>query len=376
MRNLIVAVLCAFLLTLTVSAQFQVTVNGGYGGGKYRGGFRFAHVWAAANPPNMVFDKWTGDTILLIDPNASHTRVSLKQKNIRLTATYKAAPDWNPVFDSVNSSSYGYYFPQNVRGLVFRFHGTGGSGESFFTKSEDRIAANDFVAAGFAVVALDSFNRTDKQWSTAQPPNNRDLSNIQAIINSFISRGLITTSTPIFTSGMSNGGGFSPRAAYFLSISGVNVRGAAVYCAQGSTFASQSNVPTTWNIAQYDSTIGADGTQAALTAFQTVSGRGIAAQYNVNVPSPVYAQRFTRISGLTVSDSQAIYNSLKNNGFLDGNDYLIQDPATSNWQNVIPVAYNSKRGDIFDQLNVCYTAHQFYSDYDSRVIAFFNAQIP
>ncbi|MBC7797241.1 MAG: hypothetical protein H7Z37_10250, partial [Pyrinomonadaceae bacterium] len=300
----------------------------------------------------------------------------LKQKNIRLTATYKPAPDWNPVFDSVNSSSYGYSFPQNVRGLLFRFHGTGGSGASFFDKSEDRIAANDFVAAGFAVVSLDSANRVDKQWSTAQPPNNPDLANIQAVINSFVSRGLITSATPIFTLGMSNGGAFSPRAAYFLSVSGANIKGAAVYCAQGNTFAAQSNVPTTWNIAQYDGNIGASGNQAALTAFQTVFGRGIAAQYNVNVPSPLYVQRFTRISGLTVNDSQIIYNSLKNNGFLDGNDYLIQDPGTSNWQSVIPTVYSSYRGDIADQLSACYAAHQFFGDYNNRVISFFNAQIP
>ena len=375
MKNFYIAVFLSLLLTLTVSAQFQVTVNGGYGSGKYKSAARFVHVWAAANPPNMVFDKWVGDTLSLADANAWHTRILLKQKNTVLTATYKNAPGWNPTSEAVNGSAYGYYFPPNVRGLVFRFHGSGGSGSSFFTKSEDRVAANDFVAAGFAVVSLDSVNRVDKQWSTAQPPNNPDFTNIQAIINSFIARGLITSATPLFTVGMSNGGAFSPRAAYFLSVSGANIKGAAVYCAQGSTFASQSNVPTTWNIAQYDDNIGADGNQGALTAYQIVSGRGIAAQYNINIPSPLYVQRFARISGLSLNDSQIIYDSLKNNGFLDSNNYLIQDPNTSGWENVIAATYNSKRGDIGDQLNVCYTAHQFFTDYNNRVIAFFNARI-
>ena len=174
---------------------------------------------------------------------------------------------------------------------------------------------------------------------------------------------------------MSNGGAFSPRAAYSLSNSGFNVKGAAVYCASGGTFAGQSNVPTTWNIAQYDDNIGAEGNQGALAAYQTVSGRGIAAQFNVNIPSPVFTQRFARISGLSLGDSQAIFDSLKTNGYFDSANYIKADPNTSGWESVIPSVYNNKRGDIGDQLNACYTAHQFYSDYDSRLIAFFNSRI-
>lgn len=375
MKNSILASFLLLFSWLTVSTQFQVTVTVGSGSGKYKGAGQLAHVWAAANPPNMVFDKWSGDTELVSDINAWHTRVSLKRKNINLTAIYKNAADWNPTFDTVNGSSYGYYIPPNVRGVMFRFHGSGGSGSSVFTKSEDRIAANDFVAAGYAIVSLDSSNRVERQWSTVQPPNNPDLANIQALINLFISRGSITSATPIFTYGMSNGGAFSPRAAYWLSISGTNVKGAAVYCAQGNAFANQSNVPTIWNIAQNDATIGETGNQGALSAYQTLARRGIAAQYNLNIPSPVYPQRFTRIPGLSLNDSQVIYDSLKNNSFLDRNDYLMMDPTTSNWLGIIPAAYNNYRGDIADQLNACYTAHQFFGDFNNRVIAFFSAQI-
>ena len=149
MKNLMIAILFLLAAATGVSAQFQVTVSGGYGSGEYRGASRLVHVWAAANPPNMVFDKWVGDANLLIDANSWHTRVALKRKNITLTATYKNATDWNPQYDAINNSAYGYYFPANLRAVVFRFHGTGGSGASFFTKSEDRVTANNFVAAGF-----------------------------------------------------------------------------------------------------------------------------------------------------------------------------------------------------------------------------------
>ncbi len=360
-----------FLLALTAFSQVTVTVNNGYGSGKYRGS-RPIHVWAEANPPNMVFDRWTGDTDLLIDVNAWHTRISPKRKNITLTATYKSAPAWNPVYQTINGRIYGYHFPANIRGLVFRFHGTGGFATTFFNRLEDRSHADDFVSAGFAVVALDSDDRVNKQWSTVLPPNNVDVNNVQAIINLFISQGLISTTTPIFSTGMSNGGAFSPRVAYVLQF-----KAAAVYCAQGSAFVNITNIPTIWNVQQFDDheNVGAAGNATALSNSQTLANRGIATQFNVNIPSPVYPQRFARIPGLTLSDSQTIYNSLKNNGFLDRDNYLLQPPNTSGWQNFIPAAYQSKLDEISIHLNVCFTAHQFFSDYNNRVIAFFNDRL-
>ena len=358
--------------SLTGFAQSRVTVNSGYGSGNYKGSSHFVHVWAVANPAGMVFDKWMGDTQLLLDPRSWHSRLNLKQKNITLTATFKTAPAWNPTYEQINGRLFGYYFPANVRGLVFRFHGTGGGAATFFNKVEDRLSANDFAAAGYAVVALDSNDRINKQWSTVLPPNNVDINNVQAIINLFTIRGQITSSTRIFSVGMSNGGAFSPRIAYALQF-----KAAAVYCAAGSGFINITTVPTIWNVAQYDDNenVGSSGNAAAQANAATLAGRGIASQFNVNVPSPVYPERFARITGLTLSDSQTIFNSLKNNGFLDRNNFLAQNPSTSGWQNVVPATYASFSDEIDDELSVCYTTHKFFSDYDSRVIDFFNARL-
>ncbi len=370
-KNSIVVVSLLVLLVFTATSQTHVTITNGYGSGSYKGNSRLVHIWAQANPVNMVFDKWTGDTQLLLDPNSWHSRLALKQKNISLTATYKSAPAWSPTFETINGRLFGYYFPPNSRGLVFRFHGTGGGAVTFFNKVEDRAGANDFVVAGYAIVALDSDDRVNKQWSTALPPNNIDITNVQAIINSFISRGLILNGTPIFSHGMSNGGAFSPRVAYALQF-----KAAAIYCAPGSTFVNITNVPTIWNMEQNDDNenVGAAGNATAMVNSITLMNRGIVSQFNVNIPSPVYKQRFGRISGLTLSDSQTIYNSLKNNGFLDAADYLSESPSTSGWQNVLPAAYASYADGIADELSVCYSGHKFFSDYDSRVIDFFNAR--
>ena len=81
---------------------------------------------------------------------------------------------------------------------------------------------------------------------------------------------------------------------------------------------------------------------------------------------------FWRISGLTVQDSQAIFNALRAGGYLDGRGYLLQDPDASGWQSVLPAQYNSFTNSIAEQLRICWTEHTFFSDYDRRVLDFFN----
>ncbi|MCY7348218.1 MAG: hypothetical protein LH614_18655, partial [Pyrinomonadaceae bacterium] len=372
MKKLLFSSILVVLTTTTLFAQFSVTVNNGYGSAKYKGAARFIHIWANANPPNMVFDRWTGDTHLLIDPTAWHTRLNPKQKNINLTATFKNAPDWTPIIETINGREYRYYFPPNARAVVFRFHGTGGSGATFFNRVEDRFSANNFAAAGFAVVALDSNNRVDKQWdNTNNPPNNVDISNVRAMIDSFVARGLMTAATPVFSTGMSNGGAFSPRVAYALQF-----KAAAVYCAQGGAYINLTNVPTIWNVAQNDGNenVGANGNNASLTFFRILAARGITARHNVHLASPLYPQRFARIPGLTLADSQIIFDGLKNNDFLDRENYLRQNPAISNWQSVIPAIYAPYYQAIRSQLDVSFAEHEYFSDNDGQVIAFFNAR--
>jgi hypothetical protein len=133
-----------------------------------------------------------------------------------------------------------------------------------------------------------------------------------------------------------------------------------------------TTIPTIWCVAQNDGTIMAGGVNQARNNSQNLANRGVPSQFNLAVPSPVYPERFWRITGLTAADSNNIYNALKNNGFLDARNILLQDPDTSNWQAVIPAQYNSNMASISDQLRICYTEHTFFSDHDRRVLDFFN----
>lgn len=360
------------LLSLAASAQrTNVAVNSGSGDGAYRGQ-GFVHVWADPNPPGMVFDRWTGDTFLLQNPFEYQTKVRAAKLNVNLTATYKSAPVWNPNFETINESAIGSYFPAAPVGVIFNFHGTGGSGSGLFSNSEQRVFADEAVAAGYAVVSLSSADRVSKQWNpNPLIENNPDMQNVRAAINLFASRGLMNAATPVFAVGISNGGAFAARVARAL-----NFRGTAIFIAAGTTnVMSQTTVPTIWLLMQNDTVIGSDGNAQAFANFQNLRSRNIPAQYNMLAPSPVYPERFWRINGLTAPDSRTIYNALKERGFLDARGYLVRNPAISGWQSVIPAQYNSYQSEIANQLEICYAEHNFYSDYDRRVLDFFNARL-
>jgi hypothetical protein len=326
------------------------------------------HVWADPNPPGMVFDRWIGDTTLLRSTRESHTKLRTAHLNINITATYKAAPTWNPTFETLNGIQIGHFFPSSPAGVIFHFHGQGGAANLLFSNLERRIFANEAVAEGYAVVALDSADRINRDWSTSNDlATSSDIQNVQAAINLFISRGLITASTPLFAHGFSKGAGFSPRVARAL-----NFRATSMNLLAGTPdIINITTIPVIWCIAQNDGTIMPGRVAQSRNNHQNLINRGVPTQYYLAVPTPVYPERFWRISGLTVLDSQTIYNALRQNGFIDGRDFLLADPDTSGWEAVIPAQYNSHLNSIRDQLRICYTEHTFFSDYDRRVLDFF-----
>ena len=364
--------LLIFLLpALGLAQRTNLTVTGGSGDARLRNR-QFVHVWADPHPPGMVFDRWTGDTALLQNSFEPHTKVNPLSLNVNLTATYKPAPVWNPVYEIVNNSEIGHHFPVNPVGVIFNFHGAGGSASGLFDDSESRIFADEAVAENYAVVSLSSVDRTNRQWNpNPQLANNPDMQNVQAALNLFIARGWIAAATKVFANGVSNGGAFAPRVSRALGFNGTSI-----FIAAGPlNVMSQTAVPTVWNLTQNDGTIGADGINQARTNYQNLRARGVAAEYNLLAASPVYPERFWRIRSLTREDSQTIYNSLKANGFLDARDYLIQNPIVSNWASAVPPRYNSFLNEIGEQLKICYAEHHNFSDYNWRVLQFFDAQL-
>lgn len=381
----------AFGAALPSATTFQLSVNNSVKAGATRYGSAL-HVFAHPAPANTVFDRWTGDTTLLLDPFAWHTSLTIPASgSATITATYKSAPAWSPTIETgatiaglttASGVRAIYYFPPNARGLILRFHGSGGSALTSYIKVEDRQLMNEAVAAGYAVLALDSDNRVDRQWNPVVSAANIDVLNIRAVLAAFSARGLITATTPLFTVGMSNGAAMAPRAAYILSIAPpqLNVRAAASYCASGSApLMSLTNVPQLWAMAANDDNagVGAEGNRQAAANRALVAARGLVNSYRLNPAAPLATTRFARIAGISLADSLIIWQSIQARGLLDPDGYL----TTNNMQIIglaIPAPFNTAAilDDIADQIGATFADHKFYSDDNARTLRFFNAHLP
>lgn len=365
MKSLLVIL---FVSACCVAQRSTVVVTSGSGDGSYKG-HPFVHVWADPAPAGMVFDRWIGNTLLLQNSQESHTKLRTANLNVEITATYRSAPAWNPTFETLNGIQMGHYFPASPAGVIFHFHGQGGSANLLFSNLERRIFANEAVAEGYAVVALDSADRINRDWSTSNDiATSPDIQNVQAAINLFISRGWITASTSLFAHGFSKGAGFSPRVSRALNFKATSMN----LLAGTPDIINITTIPIIWCIAINDGTIMPGGVQQSRNNYQNLLNRGVPAEYHLAVPTPVYPERFWRISGLTATDSQAIHAALRQNGFIDRRNFLLSDPDTSGWESAIPAQHTSFVSSIRDQLRICYTEHTFFSDYNRRVLDFFN----
>ena len=340
-------------------------------------------VFATVDPAGQVFDQWVGDVSLLQRPRERRSGVLSLLAPAQVTATFKASAPWSPqntVLNGAGTSAVNAYwhFPSsNPIGVIFRFHGAGGSGEAQFSKTEELKFARDAVADGFAVVSLDSQDRISRLWDTVTTQSNAganvDVRNIQQLIASFTSRGLMSATTPVFASGMSAGAGAALRFAFLL-----NWRGSHQACVPCSAqIAQTTRVPGIWTMAQNDTVADPQRNASALENANSLAARGIAADFVVIAPSAVYPTRFTQIAGISDVASTDIYNAFKSGGLLDRNDFLFSDPSNPSLISLaalIPAASKAFSEEIHNQMNVAYAGHQFSAASNRRVLDFFKAQ--
>jgi hypothetical protein len=357
-------------LAQLASAQFSVAVSAGSAStNELVPTGTLVHVWANPYPESGGFDRWVGDAGRLSNSYGAHTTFVMPASNVAVTACFKTGQLWNAVSEVISNVQFTYYFPSGPIGVITFYHGTGGSGADWFADVENNRLVDDAVVNGYAAVACDSADRTNKQWdSFALLATNVDMLNMRGALELFQGRGWMSSNTPVFAVGMSDGGGFAPLISDQLAF-----RATAVFCASGiERVFKVTTVPTTWALAEND----ADKIPGAMTNYERLVSRGIPAQFYVNATSPVYRLRFWRIPGATSNDSIAVYQSFKTNGVLNGSDYLVQSPTNTAWTNYVPSYMRGYTLRIGDQLYVCNAEHKFYSDRNDQVLKFFGAFRP
>ncbi|WBA44118.1 T9SS type A sorting domain-containing protein [Hymenobacter canadensis] len=378
MEKLLSGLLLAFSLGSSGPASAQLTVRGGYGSGTYAPADT-AYVLANPTPAGQVFDRWLATpAAVLSDTFAVATRVRPPVPTATLTPVYRAAPAWTPVFQRFNGSNLYYHFPRpaaQLRGIISFHHGASGNATGWFTRPENRTFLDYAVAAGYAVFATESTDRLSnpaapKQWSNAGTvAANPDVQNIQGILASFRTQGLITAATPVLGVGFSQGSGFTSIIAGLLGFR-ANVLGATPGLVPAIT---ATLSPTYWMASRRDTLEDPQRLQRCVSNFQLLRGRGIAARLMIHEPFPVTPNRFRRIAGIDSTMSADIYTRLKTAGLLDARDFLTFNPRTASpWQALLPVAYQPFFDDIDDQLFICFTEHKFHSDLVHDIVRFFN----
>lgn len=374
--------------------SFNVTVNNGYGSGKYKIGDTvhvFSNAWAA----NQLFGNWSGDTSLLQAPAEWHTWFIMPGKNITVNGSLQTISNFTLQFEQIKGRDrlkpVYYYFPAGQKGIVYLLHGTGGNAANLVGEYEWQQLIKDLVNNKFGVIVTEAEEATTGidangdgklRWTLlpADTVANVDYANIRAITDTFYNRGLALRSEPKYSIGMSDGGFFSAAVSYIY-----NFEASVQYCAQGSSNLMQTtSIPTQFCMAANDDNpqVGTAGDAEALSDSKDMKARGVCSKYYVNERCPIYPQRFARSGSISTAQSQAIFNELKSKGFIDSTNYYIgySDSLTSDLQSnpanfpVINSLPNNQLQFMLEQINISVADHHIYSDYDRATIQFLNNQ--
>lgn len=358
------------ITTPTRAASYSLMVINGSGGGKYQVGSTI-HVWANPYQQGWTFDTWKGETHPLPDVRSMHATLTMPAQDIRIEATYKPIPMWSASFAQMFGRDVYYYFPPlGYRGLILFFHGSGGDAREWSELgAERRHFFDDAIAEGYAILAINSADRVNKQWDLTIPPaSNPDLEALDAILTAFQANGQLPVDVPIYGVGISQGGRFATLAALDL-----DMKASALWVGAGHTEVMEvTTVPTIWCLADHDPIIDREEVSAQ---YQNLLDRGTDARLYVNSPTPVHPLYFVGIAGINKTASGQLFSELLSQGYLDQEYFLIDNPRLSRWEKHVGLEYSEAiRLDIQDRLFVAYAEHAFYSDCDHRVLDFFHSQ--
>lgn len=349
--------------------SYSLTVVNGFGSGRYQAGST-VHVWADPYPQGWTFDTWKGDTQPLPDTRSMHATMIMPAQDIQIEAAYKKIPVWSASFTSITGRDVYYYFPPtDYKGVILFFHGSGGDAREWSSLGmERRHFFDDIIADGYAILALDSADRVNKQWDLNLPPaSNSDLEAVEAILTSFRADGWMSAETPLYGVGMSQGGRFATLAGYTLGM-----KATAIWVGAGhEEITSITTVPTIWCLADHDPII---DREEVLAQYQKLTKRHVDAIFYVHTQTPLYPLYFVNIEGIDEAASERLFSEFQSRGYLDSDNFLIENPRLSGWEKHIGLEYpESARLDIQDRLFVAYAEHAFYSDCDHLVLDFFDS---
>jgi zinc transporter 2 len=282
--------------------------------------------------------------------------------------------------------------PNSVtRGIVFLAHGCNHHSTDFWPSTvscdkciglpEEQQIVSSLLNNNMLVFAMSSYHNC---WDIAL-----DLPRLHYVLQIiFESHKMSASDSPLFCLGASSGGKFCGELPLFnfpYRFNGVIV--------QISSISVSPSMFNDENEKRYPPSLWMHMTKDTHLTSHLKSVIALLKHYNnivkiISIPSfPITPTYFsTKIPHISIDASNQLYLALLNNNYLDSNNYLIQDPRTSNWRNVVRSVSNEKllgyhdslvadRSPISEVLNVAWGYHEITSDFIKETIDFINAYI-
>jgi len=274
--------------------------------------------------------------------------------------------------------------PVAQRGVVYLFHGSGGS-ERFAQRRETICALEPLLQRGYAVVASQSGSRGDPaRWrvDTAGAGVNPDVDYMLGLHRLLVSRGDIAASTPVYAMGMSNGAAFATVFGISAQAAGLPVVAIANYMGNLPPSAlalipRPADLPPLFLVqAEYDGLVNAQRVSVVARRLQDAGAR---VEIHTARARPITADDLLGVGGLDAEGARRALVSLHAAGVLDGagRRAVLLDKARLDRAAVAELGAamppELKDREILNALLIGFGGHQMRSDYREAQAAFFEA---
>jgi dienelactone hydrolase len=270
------------------------------------------------------------------------------------------------------------YVPSHPTGIVFLFHGTGGSA-NIATKLEMTDMLNHLVARGYGFVSTDSTNRTTKQWDNASLSlsTNSDLARLARLDATLISTGRTTSRTPIYAIGMSDGAGFASVFAQAFANAGYPV--AAIAPSHGQIPAAVRNagglkVPALFALGANDPIV--DDAHVEVQVALLIQS-GVPAAIYVEPETPLRASRFLRVPGIDPATATAIFAAAVGAGLYNSAGHRLVSIAAVDAGfprlTLPPSVTGAQKQSLLEEVDVVLAVHVYSATYATQTADFFDA---
>jgi hypothetical protein len=362
--------------TTRPAGTVRLTVVGGYGSGFYPPGST-VHVWADLDPQREILTSWTGDTGALASPAEWNSSLVLADADVTVTAQLEAA-DWTPDMRAYTLEGrvrdVWVIAAADPRGVAMFFHGAAYAVDQLRSNAGSTLVMQ-LVRAGWTVVGLESEAEAvagTGGWSSVLNfATNNDLRNVAFLQEQLIADGTADAKEPIVAIGKSSGGMFAN------AVGATDLADAVVsYCAPGGADANAvTDAPTAWYLAEFDTTFPSGAADAA-DFQQVLTDRGLATDLYVHPTTPLYDQRFERVTGVDATTSQRIADDLRALGAVDAQGQWTNTGGVILGQLDLPnVLTDDQETAVSAEIEMMAADHELYDDVAARMVAWLDATL-